>query len=322
MGNNSHTSPYFKGDTPEVPPDPLHDVERGFVVPRIGPTRLANYPWHDEVKPLLFQRYQVLGWSKTTWENDWALLRRTCHERHPAQISTLDMEQMLLRIATQNGRVAAVNRYKSIWRNLRYLGVVPESCKPEEFLPKLRKPRSVPRPISLEQAQLLMTQAREPMRDWFTLACLAGMRAMEVANIRGSWLEQTHDGYSLRILGKGGTDLTIPAHPLVVRTIQKHRTLGRLWDITPGSVSDAACEEMRRHGIYAPLTFHSCRHFFATYLLEESGGDLILVSELMRHESLQTTRGYAQLKQGRKRDVLNRLFLETRGNSGDRLASA
>lgn len=312
--------PSSLSDTPEVRSlfnnHPLNGLE-GSSLPlgRPAPKPLPEYPWHKDVQPLLYQRYQVLNWSKTTWDNDWSLLRRTCGPKHPTEITVTDMETVLVRIATQGGRVACVNRFRSIWKNLRHLGVIPADQQPELLLPKLRKPRAVPRPISRDEAIVLMTQARQPMRDWFTLACLGGLRAIEISRLEGSWLESTSEGHSLRVLGKGGTDLTIPAHPKVVAVIKSHRTLGRLWPVTPGYVSDAACVEMRRLGIEGNRTFHSCRHFFATYLLEASGGDLILVAELMRHESLQTTKGYAQLKQGRKRVVLNQLFATDGGES-------
>ena len=317
MGNTTNGRPNSRGDTPELRSlfnnHPLHHRSEGGTVPlgRPAPKPLPPYPWHDDVKPLLWQRYQVLGWSRTTWDNDWSLLRRTCGAQHPAQISTAEMEAVIVRIATQGGRVAAINRFRSIWRNLRLLGIVPEQHAPEAALPKLRKPRAVPRPISKDDALLLMTQARTPeLRDWFTLACLNGLRAIEISRLQGSWLENTSEGHALRVFGKGNTDLTIPAHPEVARIIQSHRTLGRLWPVTPGYISDAACVEMRRLGVNG--TFHACRHFFATYLLEASGGDLVLVAELLRHSNLNTTRGYAALRQGRKQEVLNQLFATPR----------
>lgn len=320
MKNIRAGSPSSLSDTPEVRAvfnnHPLHQWSEGGSVPlgRPAPKPLPWFPWHDDVKPLLRQRYQVLGWSRTTWDNDWSLLRRTCGQRHPAQITVADMEAALVRIRTQGGRVGAINRYRSIWRNLRLLKIVPEQHQPDEALPKLRKPRATPRPISKSDAELLMTQARtQDLRDWFTLACLAGLRAIEISRLEGSWLETTSEGHSLRVFGKGGTDLTIPAHPEVVRVIQSHRTFGRLWPVTPGYVSDAACIEMRRLGVNG--TFHACRHFFATYLLEVSGGDLVLVAELLRHQNLNTTRGYAALRQGRKQEVLNQLFTSGVGES-------
>ncbi|MDM5155050.1 tyrosine-type recombinase/integrase [Bacillus sp. DX1.1] len=43
------------------------------------------------------------------------------------------------------------------------------------------------------------------------------------------------------------------------------------------------------------LTTHSLRHTYCKSLLEVSGGDLVLVAQMARHESIETTRRYACL---------------------------
>jgi integrase len=74
------------------------------------------------------------------------------------------------------------------------------------------------------------------------LGGLAGLRAMEVANIRGADLEEGNDGAILRVLGKGGTDLLIPVAPIVAQTIRNANTLDRLWEITPNKLSAKAAK--------------------------------------------------------------------------------
>lgn len=273
---------------------------------------VPTQPWHSDIEEPLLRRYLTQGWSTHLFVNDWALLRRACGAKHPAEATLHDLEEVVLRAKSAGSRANYVARLKSIYNSLRIIGAIPADHRPEEGLPKLRRPRSVPRPLTQEQAQLLMTAADDPFVDWFILGCLAGLRAVEVSRLQGSWLEHHAEGPVLRIHGKGNTDLTIPAHPAVVAVIEKHRTLGRLWLLNPNKVSDYAGKEMRRLGVHA--TFHACRHTFATQLLAASGGDLIVVSELLRHASLNTTRGYAQLAQGRKRAVLNQLEIVQAGD--------
>jgi integrase len=277
---------------------------------------MSTYDWQHPIGAALQRRYEVKGWSHQLFLNDWALLRRACGPRHPSQITTGELEEIVLGVATQGGRVNYVHRFRSLFRSLRELGLIPPDHRPDDGLPQLRRPRAVPRPISAEQAEHLMAHAAEPMREWFVLACLAGLRAMEVSKIEGQWLEQGPDGPTLRVVGgKGGHTATIPAHRLVVEAIESHRTFGRLYRANPTQVSRWASEEMRRLGINA--TFHACRHFYGTALMEKCG-DLLVVSELMRHASLQSTRGYVALQQGRKRAVLDSLFAEARqGGHGD-----
>jgi site-specific recombinase XerC len=128
---------------------------------------------------------------------------------------------------------------------------------------------------------------------------------MEVANLRGADLEEGVDGAMLRVLGKGGTDLLIPVAPIVAETIRSHKTLDRLWEITPNKLSSKAADEMRRILGANAKHFHSLRHYFATSMLEKSGGDLMAVKELMRHTTVATTQIYTQLAQGRTRSLVN-----------------
>ena len=211
-----------------------------------------------------------------------------------------------MRASSQGSRANYVARIKSIFATLRDLGLTENSA--DLKLAKVRKPRGLPRPISDAQAQILLTQANEPYRSWFTLGIYAGLRAMEISGLQGSDLEQGPDGYVLRIRGKGGTDLTIPAHPEVIKIIKEANTLGRLWYLTPNKISSYACGEMKRLGV--PMKYHSLRHYFATSALRASGGDLLVVRDLLRHSSVATTQVYAQLGEGRTRSVVDLLHVQ------------
>lgn len=50
---------------------------------------------------------------------------------------------------------------------------------------------------------------------------------------------------------------------------------------------------MRSHGVNA--TIHQLRHTFGTEAARASGGNLLVVAEMMGHESLSTTHGYVRL---------------------------
>lgn len=297
------------GDTSQVP-DHRPAVESTA-------KKLTVFPWHDEVHDRFRRHYAVQGWARNVYVCDWALLRRMSGEKHPRDLTLADLESVVLRANTQGTRHNYVSRIKSIMRTLRKLGIIDHDHTPDEYLPKVRRPRGVPRPLTDEEAELLMTQASTfdggldhgqqiDMRHWFILGCLAGLRAMEVATIEGNWLEEGAEGAQLRVQGKGGTEMVIPAHPLVVQVIKSYNTLGRLWQFSDGrKISTRATAEMRRLGIEHPKSFHSCRHYFATKCLELSGGDLKATSELCRHLSLNTTAGYAATISGKKRSVVD-----------------
>jgi integrase len=129
---------------------------------------------------------------------------------------------------------------------------------------------------------------------------------MEVSNLRGVDLEKNEDGYVLRVAGKGGTDLSVPVAEVVAQVILKHETYGKIWSVTPNQLTKMCSAEMKRLGI-PKKTFHACRHYFATTMLEKSGGDLLAVRDLMRHSSVATTQVYTQLASGRTRSLVNLL---------------
>lgn len=276
-------------------------------------------PWHEEIGNLLARRYEIAGWSRSIFINDWSLLREVCGPKHPKDVFLQDLEEKVLKGKTQGTRETYVARMRSIFNSLRMLGLVPIDHHPEQGLPKVRVSRATPRPLSKDQAVMLMTSAKEPYREWFTFACLAGLRAMEIATVRGDWLEQHPEGYMLRVYGKGNTEKLIPAHPRIVEIIQKHNVLGRLYTIKPHYLSHKACEEMRRLGIKTKsrsttpenpsrLSLHSCRHFFATQVLAASGNSLVLTSRVMRHASVNVTMRYADIVNGEEARVIGSLL--------------
>lgn len=257
----------------------------------------------DEIIDRLEVAYQANGWSRDLWINDKCLLRRV--GTHPDDATLEDLERVVLRASAQGTRAYYVARLKSLWRTMRRLGIT-ESTVADD-LPSIKKPRSVPRPLSEVEAQILMSEADDPMRDWFILGCRAGLRAMEVSTVRGTDLMDMGDGhYELRILGKGGTDLTVPVHPDVAGVFHRNPTLGMLFPHSHSrKLSMRAGQEMRRLGIAnARARFHSCRHYFATSVLEASGWDLLTTSKLMRHANVNTTTGYTALRLDRPREVL------------------
>lgn len=276
-------------------------------------------PWHLEVGDLLARRYAVAGWSRSIFINDWSMLRAICGPKHPKDIYLQDLEDKVLHGQTQATRETYVARLRSIFNSLRMLGIIPLDHHPDQGLPKIKVARPSPRPLTKAQAVMLMTETEMPYREWFQLACLAGLRAMEVASIRGSWLEEHPEGPMLRVFGKGNTEKLIPAHPQVVKIIKSHNTLGLLYTIKPHYLSRLACAEMRRMGIITKLrsvtaenpsriSFHSCRHFFATAVLAASGNSLVLTSRVLRHQSVNVTMRYADLVNGEEARVIASLL--------------
>ncbi len=254
----------------------------------------------DVMEAKLRDRYETQGFSMAMFRNDWNLLVRV--GVHPQLATVEDLQKIIMGVKASSTKGTYAARLRSIFKALNKMKVIDNRVI--EDLPNVRKGRGLPHPITPSEAKMLMTEAREPMRDWFIIGCCAGLRAMEVAYLRGVDLEKQEDGYVLRIAGKGGTDLSVPVAQIVADTILKYNTNQRLWEVTPNRLTKKTSLEMKRLGI-PKKTFHACRHYFATTMLEKSGGDLLAVRDLMRHSSVATTQVYTQLASGRTRSLVN-----------------
>lgn len=254
------------------------------------------------IKEKLHDRYRTQGFSENLFRNDWNLILRT--GVHPQVATEEDLQKAILRAKSQGTRANYGSRLKSVFNALNKMKLIDNN--PTLEMPVIRKGRGIPHPLTKGEAELLMTEAREPMRSWFVIGCLAGLRAMEVSKLRGLDLEDSPDGFVLRIYGKGGTDLAVPVSDKVADLIKSFNTKGRIFQVSPNKLSSRASAEMKRLGI-EHKTFHACRHYFATTMLEKSGGDLLAVRDLMRHSSVATTQVYTQLATGRTRSLVNLL---------------
>lgn len=255
---------------------------------------------YEVLREKLEARYETQGFSKALFRNDYALLLRL--GVHPQLATVEDLQRCIMTAKATSTKGNYASRLVSIFKSLKKMGLIDND--PITDLPKVRKGRGTPHPLTPNEAKLVQTEARQPMRDWFIIGCNAGLRAMEVANLRGIDLETTPDGYTLRIAGKGGTDLEVPVAKIVADTILKYNTNGKIFEVSPNKLSSRASAEMKRLGI-PKKTFHACRHYFATNMLQKSGGDLLAVRDLMRHSSVATTQVYTQLASDRTRSLVN-----------------
>jgi integrase len=254
------------------------------------------------IKEKLRNRYETQGYSQILFRNDFNLLLRL--GAHPQVATTEDLQRLVMGVKSASTKVTYAARIRSMFKALRKMGLIDNMADLD--LPAVRKRRGLPHPLTSGEAELLMMKANLPMKDWFTIGCKSGLRAMEVANLRGVDLEKHNDGYILRIEGKGGTNLSVPVADIVAQTILKHETSGKIWSVNPNKLTKMCSAEMKRLGI-PKKTFHACRHYFATNMLEKSGGDLLAVRDLMRHSSVATTQVYTQLTNGRTRSLVNLL---------------
>lgn len=174
-----------------------------------------------------------------------------------------------------------------------------------------RVPRGMPRPCKTSDLERLLALPDPQVHAMVTLAAFQGLRAGEVAAIRGEDFDV--EGDCLRVLGKGGVWAVLPIHPRVVE-LAAHWPRSGFWFPTDrraeGHIHSqmvslkvrAACEDagVPLHGA------HPLRHWFATHLVR-NGADLRTTQTLMRHASLATTQRYVEVADETRRAAMLRL---------------
>jgi len=215
----------------------------------------------------------------------------------------LDVEAFLARDLAPETRRNYLQALRSFYR----------WCIAEEYLtvdptakvPSVRVRKGSPRPIDTDDLTRAVNSAPPRMRAWLLLMSLAGLRCMEVANLRPVDLMES-DGELLLFLRetKGGGTATVPAHPQIVESLMfLPQYDGLWWDVSAHRVTVATGEYLRSVGITCGA--HALRHAAATSWLRASGEDLLTTSRLMRHASVATTQTYTQLVAKRPAEVVN-----------------
>ncbi|MCB4209154.1 tyrosine-type recombinase/integrase [Arthrobacter sp. UM1] len=182
---------------------------------------------------------------------------------------------------------------------------------PMDRVPRVKRPRLVPRPITAADISRLVESSRRLTRVKILLAALAGLRVHEIAKIRGEDIDL--DARTLTVEGKGGHIALIPLHPQLVEIAQGMPRIGfwfpsetRRGHVHARAVGKAIQRAIDRAG--ADGTPHQLRHWYGSSLLA-SGADLRTVQELMRHVSIQSTQIYTLVPDERRHEAVSRLSI-------------
>lgn len=176
-------------------------------------------------------------------------------------------------------------------------------------MPGVRKPKppkSIPRPLSASDLDRVLSVVEGDTRDWIILALRAGLRASEVAKIRGE--DVSSDG--LFVLGKGDLPVTLPCHPEILEMAQRRPRHGYWFPgnddghIRGQQVSLVVGKLFHAIGIAGSI--HRVRHTYGTQLMR-TGVNMRTVQKLMRHASLATTATYTAVDEDELRAAINLL---------------
>lgn len=190
-----------------------------------------------------------------------------------------------------------------------------------------RKPRSIPKAISLDDATRLVELPATDLlgrRDKAILEVLygAGLRISELVALDvddvdidgGSLLVRSGKGSKSRRLPLGRAasgaagDYLATSRPELARRAKASRSGGAMFlNARGGRLSRQGCWKILKGyaataGLQAKVSPHTLRHSFATHMLD-GGADIRVVQELLGHASLATTQVYTLVSDGRLREV-------------------
>lgn len=189
-----------------------------------------------------------------------------------------------------------------------------------------RAPKPVPKPMSIEEVDLLLAEPRkhstpEAMRDASMLQLMyaTGMRVTELVSLNLDSVHLSPAPAYVRCVGKGAKERTIPVHNEAVASIEHYLddARGLLLKSRPqiALFVNRRGERLTRQGFWLILrnyalaagiathvTPHTLRHSFATHLLR-GGASVRDVQELLGHANVSTTQVYTQLADDHLREV-------------------
>jgi integrase/recombinase XerC len=218
----------------------------------------------------------------------------------------------------------ALSTLRGFFRFLDRRGFAKSAALAAVRTPKL--PRSVPKPLSVEDAGLALARivelAEAPWigkRDLAILTLLygCGLRLSEALGLARA--EAPVKPGMLRITGKGRKTRLVPVLPAVSEAVADYVALcphrlaakGPLFvGVRGGPLNPRLVQRQMQRlrallGLAETATPHALRHSFATHLLA-GGGDLRSIQELLGHASLSTTQRYTAVDAERLLAVYDR----------------
>jgi integrase/recombinase XerD len=193
-----------------------------------------------------------------------------------------------------------------------YAWAVPDGhadANPLADMARPRTPKPCPRPLDRDDAARSIAGASGDLLAALLLGRYAGLRAHEIAKIRGEDITEV----AIYVYGKGGKAAMLPTHPRLWDLAQSYPREGYWFPSARTGVghisSDTVSHRVSRH--FAALgiagSSHRNRHLYGTNLLR-GGAHLRIVQELMRHSNLATTALYLGVDEDEKQAAIRNLL--------------
>lgn len=170
-----------------------------------------------------------------------------------------------------------------------FLGFVRPDLDWARELPRFREVRRIGRPVPESVLALAISRG-----GWLALVLRlgaeCGLRRGEIARVSGGDVSAVGERAVLHVDGKGGDERLVPLSYSLAARISSYSSF-----VFPGSVDGHLSAHWvgvaASRALGGEWTLHSCRHRFATRWIA-AGGDVVSLSRVMGHASLEQTARY------------------------------
>lgn len=238
--------------------------------------------------------------NKRSWTRDEISLdhlKEFFKEKHLSEITPELIEKYKLKRTADGVSPATVNRELACLKTLFVKAIEWEKAErnPAAKIKKLRESKPRERILTVEEMRRLLKVASPEIRPVLIIALNTGMRRGEILGLR--WRDVDFvKGFILIEDSKSGRSRKVPMNGLVFETLQamnREREFVFENPDTRTAVKDVktafkgACRRAEIKGI----RFHDLRHTAASRMIE-AGADLVTVSKILGHATIQMTMRY------------------------------
>jgi integrase/recombinase XerC len=218
-------------------------------------------------------------------------------------ITAPDLDPVISRKLSPESRATEISHLRQFYRWAALEGFI--EIDPTIRLQRPRLPRRLPRPMGDDDLIESISNAPPRVRLALMLAAYAGLRACEIAQLRGEHVMGDQTPPVLIVAeSKGGGMSSVPLHPALRDELARWPRHGPVWPrldgvkghAAPHNVSGAVNGWLHAHSIWH--TLHTARHWFGTHTYRTTGRDLRATQELMRHRSPVSTAIYTFVDPG------------------------
>jgi site-specific recombinase XerD len=247
--------------------------------------------------------------------------------------TTRTVRQCLASMHTERPyKTASVNRRIDTFRSF-FRFAVEQGYLAADPMDKIRSPKAEQKlPVYLHENEVRLLLSMPERKRWQTwrrdkailyILALTGLRRSELIGL--TWEDVRFDQKSMRVMGKGGLERTVPMNEMLANVLWEYlqsqlpvsptralfltrtgRPLHRssLHDLFKRYVRAAGLDETR-------VSLHTLRHTFATMLLAR-GTDLRTIQELLGHVEISSTQIYTHTNPARKKGAVDALLTQAR----------